>query len=448
MASAPSEPPPILGRVDSAGRLIEADPKLAALQADAGSGLGAVLAIPQIASIVRLARRLGVPVTRPAMAAAAERDIDLIVNAVPEGGDVRLILESWSERPASGPRLAPLFGSVADSDPEDQRGQWSADEQLRLIDLSLEFAEMLGINRGEVIGQPLTRILKLEEDESGEMPLLAALASRQSFSGQRVSGRNGGSGRSFLLSGEVLLASDGSFAGFEGRAEPLDSPPGSPPIEPPLMSAAIDEALDEALRSPIDRIIQCADLIIDRSDGPLRSDYAAYAADISAAARHLLSVIRSMGEEPGNDRASVDLAALAAEAVTMIEALAESRNVAIEAAASGPLPAKGDDRGVIQILVNLVGNAVRHSPQGSSVRLSFASTAGMASVTVRDEGAGIDPADHERIFERFERAGGGDDGTGLGLAIARRLARSMGGDIVVDSAPGAGARFTLTLPSA
>ena len=60
----------------------------------------------------------------------------------------------------------------------------------------------------------------------------------------------------------------------------------------------------------------------------------------------------------------------------------------------------------------------------------------------------IDPADHQRIFERFQRARTTKEGSGLGLAIARRLARSMGGDITLDSAPGQGARFTLSLPAA
>ena len=67
---------------------------------------------------------------------------------------------------------------------------------------------------------------------------------------------------------------------------------------------------------------------------------------------------------------------------------------------------------------------------------------------VSDQGPGIDPADQQRIFERFERVKGGEGGTGLGLAIARRLAHSMGGDILLDSAPGQGSRFTLTLPAA
>ena len=67
-------------------------------------------------------------------------------------------------------------------------------------------------------------------------------------------------------------------------------------------------------------------------------------------------------------------------------------------------------------------------------------------MTVADQGPGIAAADQQRIFERFERAHSREDGTGLGLAISRRLARSMGGDVTLDSAPGEGARFTLTLP--
>jgi signal transduction histidine kinase len=69
-------------------------------------------------------------------------------------------------------------------------------------------------------------------------------------------------------------------------------------------------------------------------------------------------------------------------------------------------------------------------------------------VTVADEGPGIAAGDEQRIFERFEQAQPKEGSTGLGLAISRRLARSMGGDVSLDSAPGEGARFTLTLPAA
>ena len=112
------------------------------------------------------------------------------------------------------------------------------------------------------------------------------------------------------------------------------------------------------------------------------------------------------------------------------------------------MPAKGEERAVIQILVNLIGNAIRHSPQGGVIAIGFARTSVAASVSVRDQGAGIAAADHQRIFERFEQAQPSEGGTGLGLAISRRLAQSMGGDVTLESAPGEGALFTLTLPAA
>jgi signal transduction histidine kinase len=155
-----------------------------------------------------------------------------------------------------------------------------------------------------------------------------------------------------------------------------------------------------------------------------------------------------MSDEVATDRRVVDLTALAAEAVVMLESAAEERKIAIDLGAADALPATGQEPAVIQILVNLLGNAIRHSPEGSTVKLAFGRTQESASVTVSDQGAGIASADQQRIFERFERAHDGEAGTGLGLAISRRLARSMGGDVTLESAPGEGAHFTLTLPAA
>ena len=445
MASAPSEPRPVMGRVDRAGRLVAADPELASLQMEAGSSIGATLALPQVAAVARLARKLGIPVSRPAIAAGSNHDIDLWVRAVPEGEDVSLTLEGWTVRPAAPPRLATLLGGDSETEAPTEPGEWAADEDLRLISVSASLAEKLGAEPVDLVGQPLMRIFRLEENESGEMPLVAALAARHGFSGQPARARGGDAGVTLVLSGEVIFAHDGSFAGFSGRAVANGNGAAHHP-QPPL--AAIDEALNEALRSPLDRIIDCAERIADRSDGPLRSDYAAYASDISAAARHLLSVIHSMSEDSAEGHRSIDLAALAAEAVVLLAPAAEARDVHIEAEGDQPLAANGEERAVIQILVNLIGNAVRHSPPGGTVTLRFARDGGIASVIVSDQGAGIAPADQQRVFERFERANADEGGTGLGLAISRRLARSMGGDISLESAPELGARFTLTLPSA
>jgi signal transduction histidine kinase len=433
----------VLGRLDTSGRLIAADPELEMLQRDAGAEVGQMLALPQVAAVAELARKLGTAVARPAVAASADSDIELWVNARPEGDEIALSLEGWTMRPPAGPRLASILGGGGEAAGATARNEWAADEELRIISLSSDLAELLGVEVTEASGSPMTRIVRLEEDSNGEMPLISALAARRGFAGQRARSRSS-DGSLVLLSGEVVTGADGSFAGFRGTAETEQAPaPAAPQNGTPF-----DHAFDELLRSPIDRIIESAEQIVARSEGPLRSDYASYGNDIASAARHLLSVLRAMSEDPAQTQASVDLAALAAEAVIMLESSAEERGIRIELDPTEPLRARGQERAVIQILVNLVINAIRYSPDTASVRLSFARTAGTASVTVSDRGPGIPSGDEQRIFERFERAHPKEGSTGLGLAISRRLARSMGGDVTLDSAPGEGARFTLTLPAA
>jgi two-component sensor histidine kinase len=433
----------VLGRLDRAGRLIAADPELETLQREAGSSLGQPLALPQIAAVAELARKLRTPVSRPALAASTDYDIEVSVHATPEGDEVALSLEGWTMRAPAGPRLAAILGGGAEADTGGARNEWAADEELRIISLSSDLAELLGVDADSVAGQALTRVVRLEEDGNGEMPLISALAARRGFSGQHARSRSDES-CSVILDGEVVTGAEGSFAGFRGTVQSDVTPTA---VTPPR-TASFDHALDEVLRSPLDRIIESAERIVERADGPLRSDYASYGNDIAAAARHLLSVLASMSEEPVQTRRSIDLAALASEAVVMLDSAAEERQVTIELEGSDALPASGEERAVIQILVNLLGNALRHSPEGGTIRLIFSRTPGTASVTVADEGPGVAAADQQRIFERFERAHPKAGGTGLGLAISRRLARSMGGDVTLDSAPGEGARFALTLPAA
>ena len=104
-----------------------------------------------------------------------------------------------------------------------------------------------------------------------------------------------------------------------------------------------------------------------------------------------------------------------------------------------------------EVIANILGNAVRHSPDGGTVAVVFDDEAQRVTLTVADQGPGISTADQARIFERYEQTGSPElaaQGTGLGLAISRRLARAMGGDISLVSAPGEGARFTLALDRA
>ena len=443
MATAPSDRGPVRGRLDGHDRLISADPDLVALQTEAGSHIGSELALPQILSIARLARKLGVPIYRNAIAAGAEHDVELWVRATPEGEEVSLLLERWIGRSAAAPRLGTLVPHEQHIEIGAAPEEWAANEDLSIVSISSGLAEKLGTTPEEAIGKPLTRFLKLEENEGGELPLLVAATSRTEFDGQRARPRRG-SEEVLILRAVPVSSPEGRFTGFQGEAVGESSHAQLGPVD---AAAQLDEIIDEALRSPLDRIIQSADRIVQQSEGPLRGDYADYASDIAAAARHLLSVIRSMNGEGEQDRNRVDLVALSTEAIGLLEPTARARQVTLVSEPSRQVPAHGDSRGVIQILVNLLGNAVRHSPEGSTVTITFDRSGGFARAHVADQGPGIASEDQQRIFERGESAGNAG-GSGLGLAIARRLAQSMGGDVSLESELGQGARFTLSLPSA
>ena len=444
MASAPFDLGPVTGRVDRQGRLTAADPALLKLQEEAGSSLGAPLALPQIAAVARSAIKLGVPLARSVIAASSDRDLDLWVRAVPDAEGAGLTLEGWKARPPAPPRLT-LVTSESLSEEAEGAGRLlslTTDGELKIKRIDDELAQMLGVEPADAIGQPLTRHFLLSDSGDGVMPLLMALVSRADFFGQRARIRGQDQDSPVTLKGMALRAAGDRFDGYEVEIDRPAEADGTP-------SAVLDPALDEALRSPLDRIIAAAERIVDRSEGPLRSDYAAYAGDIAAAGRHLLSVIRTMTEQEGaRPDAQVDLAKSAAEAVQLVEEAAEKRSVTVElVGADNPLPAVGEARGAVQILVNLLANAVRHSPASGTVAVILERRPTQVAVTVADEGPGIADADQERIFERYERADDSSGGIGLGLAISRRLARSMGGDIELQSAPGQGARFTLLLPA-
>jgi signal transduction histidine kinase len=114
--------------------------------------------------------------------------------------------------------------------------------------------------------------------------------------------------------------------------------------------------------------------------------------------------------------------------------------------------ALADEDKLRQVLVNLLDNAIKYSPDGGDVTVELAGGAGRVRLTVRDAGLGIPPSEQERIFEKFYRLDPaqtrGVGGSGLGLFISRELVARMGGSLTVRSEPGAGAAFVVDLPAA
>jgi signal transduction histidine kinase len=435
--------------VDADGRLVTADPAIAALNLRAGGVVGAALAVPTLATVARLARRLGIVVSRGVIVADVDTDLQLWVRAQPEGQTVRLSVSGWQERmPVRLPR-----GERAEADfvTAGAEWRWETDAALRLTFVSIEAGARYGFDALAMLGQPLTLLFVLGDDTEGGLPILDALARRRAFEAQPARVR--GSGKAMLLSASVRRDERREFAGFIGGA--AVAPPTRDVALP--LSEEFTSGLDRALRRPLGRIIGHADSIAAQADGPIEPTYADYAADIASAGRHLLGLVDDLVDMQAIERPDfappaerVDLADVARRAVGLLRVRATDSGVTIVA----PEPevalfAIGDFRRSLQILVNLLGNAVRYAPRGTMVTVAVRPAGAFVEAIVIDTGKGIAPADQTRVFEKFGRVDASEPGgNGLGLYISRRLARAMGGDLIVESAPGDGARFTLSLPSA
>jgi len=150
------------------------------------------------------------------------------------------------------------------------------------------------------------------------------------------------------------------------------------------------------------------------------------------------------------DRWPVDLASLAAEAVTRARLVDPGRPITL--AAADPVIVEADAERLRQVIDNLIGNALKHTPPGSPVTVTVSGGPGDVQLAVADQGPGMTAEQASHVFDRFYRTDSARTrargGTGLGLAIAASLAAAHGGEITVDTAPGRGATFRLRLPQA
>lgn len=151
------------------------------------------------------------------------------------------------------------------------------------------------------------------------------------------------------------------------------------------------------------------------------------------------------------DVSQVSLDQAARAAIAALGPTAEAAGVSLEAEIEPGLPpARADRERLAQILRNLLANAITHSPRAGAVRVAARREGSRLEIAVSDDGPGIAPEHRERIFDRFYRVdpsrSRATGGAGLGLAIVRQLARAQGGDARVESEPGRGARFIVTLP--
>jgi len=449
------------GLADAQERLVEADELLLGLQLRCGGEMPGPIAIPALREAVVRARSTGLSLAEPVSAHDGVEQITAWVELEPVGGEdggCRIAIRQWHTRPAA---------------PDDERV--AARRRALIARQTAEFSARLDARQCALVAEGLA-------------PDLAGL-------GERMTAERGKPWTEFVtiegnahhqpLHWRLLDGARVTVAGSERPWQvalipvsgPVDGPAGSPagfelhltsdipfpaPADPAERSGSeparmIGREVAPVLRQPIARIVANAETIRSRLMGPLAEEYSAYAADIAAAGQHLLALIDDLTDLEVVEAAEfttspdrIDLAEVARQAAGILGVKSREREIEIDAPKVGEsLGAVAEFRRVLQVLLNLIGNALRYAPEGSQVWIRLEQDGPFARVIVADQGPGLDEAQQARVFEKFERLGrSGDGGSGLGLYISRRLARAMGGELSVESAPGQGARFILSVPAA
>ncbi|MBM3266699.1 MAG: sensor histidine kinase [Candidatus Sericytochromatia bacterium] len=216
-------------------------------------------------------------------------------------------------------------------------------------------------------------------------------------------------------------------------------------------------AVSHELRIPLTSIVGFAEFLEDEIGGPLTEKQSEFVGQIRRSALRLAGIVDDLLDyariEAGTfalRREAADLRAKVGEIVESMRPQAQEARLALDA----DLPAEAmvldmDPHRIGQVLTNLIGNAIKFTPAGGVVKVALRPADGRARVEVADTGPGIAPEDLAKLFKPFSQleAGRKAGGTGLGLSIAKAFVEGHGGQIGVDSRPGAGSVFWFTLPA-
>jgi signal transduction histidine kinase/putative methionine-R-sulfoxide reductase with GAF domain len=212
------------------------------------------------------------------------------------------------------------------------------------------------------------------------------------------------------------------------------------------------------LRTPLNAIIGFSEVLGERLFGELNEKQAEYTEDILSSGRHLLSLINDILDLSKIEAGRMELEVTTfhmpdaiENALLLIRERASRHGIKLERIIDDRLgDFTGDERKVKQVLVNLLANAVKFTPEGGCIKVEARLGDSAVITSVTDTGVGIAREDHEAIFEEFRQVGSNyaqkREGTGLGLSLTRKFVEMHGGKIWVESELGKGSTFTFTLP--
>jgi signal transduction histidine kinase/CheY-like chemotaxis protein len=214
--------------------------------------------------------------------------------------------------------------------------------------------------------------------------------------------------------------------------------------------------MSHELRTPLNAVLGFSDLLADERYGPLNDRQQRYVTHIHTGGKHLLKLISDILDlskiEAGRmelTREHVTVASAFAEVISGLHPLAEKKSQALLQKVEPNLHVYADAMRFKQILMNLVANAIKFTPEDGRIELVARRVEDQVRMEVRDNGPGIPPDQQQRIFEAFVRltqTGSATEGTGLGLAITSRLVELHGSKLGIESQPGEGTSFYFSLP--
>ena len=299
--------------------------------------------------------------------------------------------------------------------------------------------------------------------------LMPRFAAQDTFSDENFETAIAGEKRQWQLSAKPLFDASGAFIGYRGVARDVTLQR----KHEQLIASARDEAqrannaksqflavISHELRTPINAIVGFSE-VLSAGQGetlPLTARRE-YLGTILESAKHLQGLINDILEatrmERGNiklDEQPSDIAELVEVSVKIVRESATQRNISVIARVIEDVEVMGDVTRLKQVLLNVLTNAIKFSPEGGIVQVDMKrDVLGNLLINIRDAGIGISKEDAERVFEPFVQVENGSSrrfgGMGLGLAIARRVARLHGGELVLNGEAGIGTEAIFTLPA-
>jgi signal transduction histidine kinase len=430
-------------QVDAEGRLVQADAPIMQLQSLAGGQAGGLLVVPGLAKIAAATHNVKMKMARAIRVAGDNEDVELWVETQLIDNIAHLKVTGWRKQDISE------HTNTKHLDVTDGAVRLVLDSNLRIISEAGLPAEIVS---GDIIGKGMPSLFPRNMGANNEF--LQQLEKQLDFEFDQVSALDGNTVYNAKAHRQSRI--DGSFSGYFVTLTSNLTETRNQSEKSERAESLFGHHLGSALRQPLGRIIANAETIGNKLQGPIRENYAVYAKDIADAARHLVALVDDIGDLEVVEREGfvtakdkIELGDIARRVAGLLALKAGERDIQIITPDENNLvPAIAEFRRVLQIVINLVTNAIRYSNAGTKITIVVEKQENSAVLLVIDQGKGIAAEDQNKVFEKFERLGrSGDGGSGLGLYISRKLALAMGGDLSVTNAASGGAEFTLRLPS-